>query len=68
MVLFELFPSDNRAAFIIITLYLGRYDFFTTNGGPDVLGLANGMGHTIGHSVGPLVHCLLDSNFNWLWI
>ena len=24
--------------------------------------------HTKGHSVGPLVHCLIDSNYYWLWI
>ena len=24
--------------------------------------------HTLGHSVGPLVHCCLDTNFHWLWI
>ncbi len=23
---------------------------------------------TLGHSVGPLVHCYIDSNFHWLWI
>ncbi len=24
--------------------------------------------HTLGHSVEPLVHCYIDSNFHWLWI
>ncbi len=24
--------------------------------------------HSQGHSVGPLVHCHIDSNLHWLWI